>query len=307
MKRIIAVCFAALALSLAGAARGEDAAARAKAAFEEGKELFEAGEYARAADAFRRADAIRPNWKLLYNIGQCEAAAKRFGLALDAFERYLVQGGDEIDRERQGEVREELVRLRDMVGFVRISAPEGAMVLVDGVERGLAPLDRDLPVAASVGHTAEAVVDGETVARRVFQVSGGRTGEVDLTAPTPETREPEPASRKSLLWPVGWVGVGLGGALLVGGGVTGGLALRKDGDLSDECPGGTCYSGSYHLLDQRDRLAAASTALFVTGGAIAAAGAVLLIIDATRGGERSDGADVSLLVGPGGVALTGRF
>lgn len=307
MKRLFAIAACMSALSPAAPAMAEDATAAARAAFEEGKSLFEAGEFAAAAGAFRLADATRPNWRLLYNIGQCEAAARRYGLALDAFERYLVQGGDEIDKERQDEVRDELVRLRNMVGFARVTAPEGAVVVMDGVERGTAPLERDLPVAAAVSHEAEAILDGETVAARTFQVSGGRTVEVDLVAEQAASSEPADMDDPSLLRPLGFVGAGLGAALLVGGGVTGGLALKKDGELDDDCPEGVCYSGSYDLLDRRDRLATASTALFVAGGVVAAAGAVMLILDATRGEGGATEAEVSLLVGPGSVALSGRF
>jgi hypothetical protein len=323
---MLAVAMIGMLLVLAGTARTQDAAAVARAAFEEGKTLFEAGEFERAADAFRRAEAARPNWKLLYNIGQCEAAAKRYGLALDAFEKYLVQGGDEIDRTRQAEVRDELERLRALVGFARLVAPAGAEVLVDGVSRGTAPLERDLPVAASVSHKAQALVGGRVAAERTFQVSGGRTVDVDLIAALPPAAPEERTDRTgpsdrpdrpaaadssepgaSPLRPLGWVGVGLGAALLAGGGITGGLALKKDGELGDECGGNTCFSGSYDLLDQRDRLATASTALFVAGGVVAAAGVVLLIVDAKRGGEPAATEGVALGIGPGAVMLTGRF
>ncbi|HUT78854.1 MAG TPA: hypothetical protein VM285_14250 [Polyangia bacterium] len=316
MKKTFAVAMAGMLFVLAGTAPAQESAAVAKSAFEEGKTLFEAGDFVRASDAFRRADAARPNWKLLYNIGQCEAAARRYGLALEAFEKYLVEGGDEVDRARQTEVREELVRLRDLVGFARVTGPEGAIVIVDGVARGTAPLGRDLPVAASANHKAEAVVDGIAVAERTFQVSGGRTVDVELAATSagPDRSDPSngpvgpaPDPNRSPLKVWGWVAVGVGAALLASGGVTGGLALKKDGELGDECAGNICTSDSYDLLDQRDRLAVASTALFVTGGIVAAAGAVMLFVDGTRDESPAAGTDVSLRVGPGAFALTGRF
>ena len=55
--------------------------------------LYGDKKFKEAADAFRLANHLRRSWKLLYNIGQCEAAAKRYGMALDAFERYVAEGG----------------------------------------------------------------------------------------------------------------------------------------------------------------------------------------------------------------------
>jgi len=103
----------------------------------QGLELFEAQQYSRAAEAFRRAWALKPSWKLLYNIGQAEAAASQYGLALDAFEAYLVEGADDVPAERHEEVLAEIQRLRVLVGVVELSAPGGAELVVDAIERKL--------------------------------------------------------------------------------------------------------------------------------------------------------------------------
>ncbi len=97
----------------------------AKAAFEEGKRHFHAEEFEEAADAFRKAHELKPNWKLLFNIGQSEAAAKRFGLALEAFETYLAQGGDEVQVDRRDEVLSEIKQFRDMTGFLELEGRVG--------------------------------------------------------------------------------------------------------------------------------------------------------------------------------------
>ncbi|MCK9461397.1 MAG: hypothetical protein M0R80_17340 [Proteobacteria bacterium] len=108
MKRPIAWLVAtscAAAVTTAGvASSAQDEADPAKAAFGLGGELFDKGDYAAAADAFREANRLKPSWKLFYNIGQAEAAGRRYGLALEAFERYLIEGGDEIAADRNDEV-----------------------------------------------------------------------------------------------------------------------------------------------------------------------------------------------------------
>ena len=140
---------------------------QAEAAFDRGTAAFKEERFDEAVDAFREAYRLRPSWKILYNIGHGEAACKRYGLALDAFEQYLVKGGDEVPLDRQRAVREEIERLQGLVGYLKVIAPEGAMVSVDGVERDAAPLVRELPVAAAVVHAVTATRGGALQAETV--------------------------------------------------------------------------------------------------------------------------------------------
>jgi tetratricopeptide (TPR) repeat protein len=98
MNRITVWLLAAacgIAITTAGAtARAQKDADPAKAAFAGGSRLFDKGDFPAAAEAFREANRLNPSWKLYYNIGRAEAAAERYGLALEAFEQYLAEGGD---------------------------------------------------------------------------------------------------------------------------------------------------------------------------------------------------------------------
>ena len=76
---------AAAALAVPARAQGEGEA-EAKALYKEGALHFEAGRFEEASKAFRAAYEAKPSWKLQYNIGQSEAAARRYGQALDAFD-----------------------------------------------------------------------------------------------------------------------------------------------------------------------------------------------------------------------------
>ena len=94
MKKTIELYGAVLVALLSSTVFAEDEDPKDKAvqAFQEGKRLYGDKKFKEAADAFRLANHLRRSWKLLYNIGQCEAAAKRYGMALDAFERYVAEG-----------------------------------------------------------------------------------------------------------------------------------------------------------------------------------------------------------------------
>ncbi|MBN2525811.1 MAG: tetratricopeptide repeat protein [Deltaproteobacteria bacterium] len=145
---------------------------KARILFDEGALHFENRDFEKAVVAFRKSYLLKPSWKLLFNIAQSEAAAKRYGLAISAFEKYLAEGGDEIDKQREKDVVEEINLLRARVGSVEIRAPEGALVIVDDIERGIAPLDVKLRVAASVDH--HLVVRGEdSTFTYTFSVNGG--------------------------------------------------------------------------------------------------------------------------------------
>ena len=101
----------------------------------------------------------------------------------------------------------------------------------------------------TVGHThlVELIQDGEPVLTRDVKVAGGVVEVLDLGGeeepPDAETEQPEvePAEQEtSSLDVAGWILLGTGGALLAGGGVVGGLALKQSKTLEDACPGGGC-------------------------------------------------------------------
>ena len=151
----------------------------AKKLFAEGGELFASGQYLASADAFRRAYEASPTWKLLFNLAQSETAAKRYGLAIEAFERYLSEGGDDIDVNRSQNVMAEIQRLRMLVGVLDVSAPEGTVVFVDDVSRGNVPLTGPLRVAVGE-HQLRLAKDGEVLLTRRIAIASGMTTTVSV-------------------------------------------------------------------------------------------------------------------------------
>ncbi|MBN2529791.1 MAG: PEGA domain-containing protein [Deltaproteobacteria bacterium] len=153
----------------------------AKKHFEDAKVFYDARDFDQAVHSFRMAYKYKPTWKLLYNIGQAEAAAKRYGLALDAFEGYLARGGDDIREDRSLEVLDEIKRLRLLVGVLKVSAPIGAEVFVDSINRGSTPLQQILRVAVGE-HLVRVELDSRIILEELIHVSGGMTTSVKATA-----------------------------------------------------------------------------------------------------------------------------
>ena len=307
---------AALVFLCPAAPRADDA----KDEYDRGVAAFTGERYEEAADAFRKAHELKPSWKLFFNIGQSEAAAKRPGLALEAFESYLAQGGDDVPEARREEVLVEVERLRKMVGMAEIQAPEGATVFVDGVERGEAPLLGKLPVAAGVKHTAWAVVNGSVLPQKAFKVTGGDTVTIDLDVkvekepaqvePAPEPIDPvESDDESSGTITIGWVGVGVGGALLIGGAITGGMALNLDSDLDNDCEDEHCLGDRQSDIDKLNTLSLTTDILIVVGAAVAVTGIVLLIVGHKKKGADEEPVALAPAFAPGfaGAVIQGRF
>ncbi len=158
----------------------------ARSLFDDARKLFSEERFTEAAVAFRAAYEANPSWKLLYNIGQCESAAKNYGPALEAFEAYLAMGGDDINEERRKEVETETDRLRRLVGFVTINAPEGATIHIAGMYRGTAPLPGALPVTAGIVQELRVLVGFREIEKRPLKISGMQSLTVDVVDAGPE-------------------------------------------------------------------------------------------------------------------------
>jgi hypothetical protein len=118
---------------------------------------------------------------------------------------------------------------------------------------------------------------------------------------------------------VGWVMVGVGGLVFVGGGATTLIALGVKSSLDDQCPDRRCPPAAYSDLDTYDTLQVLTTVFYVGGALGVATGIALLatapgnrpMATAPRRGEvareRADGVRVSPWVGLGSAGLVGSF
>jgi tetratricopeptide (TPR) repeat protein len=306
----LALAMTAVALALLGptAAAAQDAQGEARALFQLGTEAYDAERYEDALTAFTKADSLSPSWKLAYNIGQCQAALKRYGLALEAFERYLALGGDDVPADRRDEVLAELDRLRKMVGGVLVEGRDGAVLLVDGLERGRTPMNQPVLVTAGVEHRFEIRLGDELLEALTETVRGGATLEIDITpetapvpAPVPSTPD-EPAADAGGLSPL-WFWIGAGATVVFAGGtVAANFAVEKKKRDGIE-------SGSD--LDSAETIQALGITSLALAGAAGIATGVLAFYTDWGGGEEQPAADVQIGAFGGGdgagLAVRGSF
>jgi len=304
----ITMSFGALALA------DEGVDEQAVSAFNKGKEFFRSNRYLEASAAFRKAYGLKKTWKLQYNIGQSEAAAKRYGLALEALEHYLSGGGDEVPQERQQEVISEIERLRSMVGFLEVKGQEGDTVIVNDMERGMVPKTVKLRVAMGTAHVRVMRLSA-TIWKDEVEILGGETTVVDVTeggttkdaATSPVKtddggREKEGGKR---LWT--WVALGVGGAAGIAGGTVGIISINKKNDFMDACKDNSCLPSKKGDRDEVRKLSVTADVLYGVAAAGIIAGVVLFFVEGRTAGEND------LMVAPiaasnsAGIAIAGEF
>jgi hypothetical protein len=313
----------------------------AQVLYKKGVERFKADDYDAASTAFKEAYRLKPTWKIYYNIGQCEAAAKRYGTALESFEAFLAEGGDEIADDRREEVIAEVQRLRQMVGSLTVIAPDGASIFIDGIERGKSPIIGKLLETAGKQHEIWFVEDGEKSEVKLFKINSAETLEINLSEPSPNaSASPRPSDGEGApqspagtsnqdaktgksatgqfdVKPpafAGWLTVGIGAAAVAAGAVMGGLALadKKTIDDSNDCINEHCTSDQSSAIATMQQRSLAADILLFSGGAAAVAGAVLLVVHAKRSKNESS-ASAKLSFSPAlspdfaGMSFTGRF
>ncbi|MBL8684962.1 MAG: PEGA domain-containing protein [Myxococcales bacterium] len=159
----------------ASAAAGQSApgdAERAQRLLAEGIVAFEQGQNDVAIERFEASYRAGRAPVALVNLGQALRASGRVVEAIDAFERYLREGGARVPQERAAAVRETIETLRGQIASLVItSEPAGARVRVDGRDAGTTPLAGPVIVAAGV-HTVELDLAEYVVVRERVRVGG---------------------------------------------------------------------------------------------------------------------------------------
>ncbi len=126
------------------------------------------------------------------------------------------------------------------------------------------------------------------------------------TAPTqtkpasPAEQPPSGSSQRTL----GWVFLGIGGAGLTVGAVSGALVYSKKSalDRSGDCIDNVCASTQHNALESYRTLRTVSTVGFVAGGVAAATGLCFVVTE-----SNSNGVTMSAWMGPASSGLQGRF
>jgi hypothetical protein len=270
LSAMLAFC---LALGWVGRARAADPEREARERYDNAVKLYEEGAYDAALVELNRAAELRPSYKLYYNIGQVRFAMHDYAAAMDAYRRYLEQGGDKLPSSRREQVQKELNELAQRVAklTVEVDVP-GAEILIDDAPAGTSPLSAPLIVNSGIRLVTVRHPDYLPQTRRVT-LAGNVQDRVSFTlvghgaAPTPEAAAGPAGANKSPTAPTTssgpppfavegslgsngspqadqprhhasstamWIGWATTGALAVGATVTGVVTLSKNSKLADD-------------------------------------------------------------------------
>ena len=156
------------------------------------------------------------------------------------------------------------------------------------------------PDADDRGAIEERLMDLRTAQAQAEAVAEAEADEF-LTGDDAVAREPEePAPPPRAVHPAPWVIAGVGGLLLAGAALTGAMARGRHSDaLATEV-----HADRVRLADEADRLALITNVNLGLGAVLVVAGGIWGVVALTRGGGAGD---VTLRIGPGRLALRGRF
>ncbi len=291
----------------------------------EGVNAYQKGDYATAHDKLERAYLLVK----APSLGLWSARAlQKVGKLVEAGERYLevtrlpISGGDAaIQIKAQTDARTELDALTPQIPSILVKVegadPATVSVTLDGAALSSVLIGEKQPVNpgqhrvlgtlgaqhVEAAVTVAAAENGQAVLRFQPVAQGAGT---TMPGPADRAADASNAAKPSATRTIGWVGVGVGGAGIVFGGITGMLALSKHNKLNtdDNCRQGTrCLASETGTVNSYNSLRTLSSIGFIAGGVIGATGLVLLL--SSHPHESTPG--LALLVGPGSAALGGQF
>jgi Tetratricopeptide repeat/PEGA domain len=272
--------------------------------FAQATKLYKDGDFDAALVQFERAYEVKPNYKVLYNIGQTYFQLRQYVEARDAMQRYVKEGGAQVEGERLSAVTKDLADLEKRIANVTINVnATDAAVLVDGKKVGTTPLAG--PVAMSEGQrTVSVEAPNRGVLQRLIRVAGGESQTLNLTVEEAKVivvhtnSDAKPVHLGPVFWTTAIGAIALG----AGAGVTGYVALKAQHDNKDQL---NELGVTPKQLDDSDKRAKnfALTTDILAGAAIVCVGVATVIWISTP----SSKSQMGLAVTPGSANLVGRF
>ncbi|HEX2878301.1 MAG TPA: hypothetical protein VHO25_02070 [Polyangiaceae bacterium] len=326
---ILSLLLALLWTSPAGAQQA--ISEEAKLYFRNGVELLEQNppNYQDAYHQFKRAYESSQSWKVLGNLGLCSLKLERDGEALDHYQKYLEQGGSEVDPEERSAIERDLLLVKGNLVQVDFSSDLPEVQLTDSRQGTSAPpqlytVNGPTSLGLRAGtHTLIARAQGKELRWEVVLAPGQTVSHefkfaepvaVPAAAPASQAVAAPPAAESSssgsTLRTVGFVSAGVGGAALIGGVVTALMKKKNEDDARKQCIGDVCAETAQDKFDKAEKFATMTNILLIGGGVLAATGVTLIVV----GGSQSEGPSSARLSlspamgwGEGGLVAQGAF
>jgi hypothetical protein len=311
------VVLAALLLTSSGQAE-EKISEEAKLYFKNGVELIQQSppNYQDAYYQFKLAHEKSGSWKVLGNLGLCALKLERDGEALQAYADYLKGGGKQIDPEERKAMERDSLLISGNTSVVNLTSDVGEATVLDARAGSSVPPQTykltggslSLRLRAGTHAVTASAPDGKQL-RWDINVTPGQTLEhrfeftavaapapspapapapVVVPPPGPAPATPPPAEepkKGSGLRTVGFVALGVGGAAVIGGVITGLMAKSAESSATKQCKEKVCPTAAESDFDSASSLATVTNVLLIGGGVVAAAGVTLVLVGGSKKGD----------------------
>jgi hypothetical protein len=335
---LLAVSFVLLAP--AAFAQSDADRATARELGKDGQAALDKKDYKTAEDLFHRAESLFHAPTLLLGYARAEAGLGKVVNAAESYSRIIREGVAPgapqvfVDAVTAAKAEIGATQARIATVTITITGPSDPKVTVDDVSVPSAALGVKRPIDPGA-HVVKASADGWDPGQTTFSVADagsasasvamtksavavvaavpGATAAPVSTMPADQTSQPSGAdtgpstSNGSTQRTLGLVGMGVGGAGLVVGAITGVLAMGKHSTLATACGGSTCPASETDTVNSFHSLATISTIGFIAGGVLAAGGAVLFFTAPHASSAPATGASVQPFIGLGTIGAVGRF
>jgi hypothetical protein len=305
---------------------------KAKEYFLAGVEMFQKQNYKGAIEKFKTADKLDPNWKTKFNIGMCHFELKEFPAALSVLSLFVEEGSSDASSDHVDLAINAIVAARSEVFTIRLfDAEEDVKIEVDGEEPMLSP-DRSEVFLTPGKHririwsTTDIYLDetisgvkGEIREYKSFVAqekveTGPGSGEEGGPKKGGEKKARKPGMKPMEL--AGWILLGVAGGALIGGAVSGGLAINERNQMEDlekeyrlkegavpESELEEIKDAAWDHYDKGIVMSRAATALFAVGGAVGAAAIALLVTSKVKGKKKESKVEAAVSVSPMGLVI----
>lgn len=271
--------------------------------FRQAVDEMNARNFASACPLLERSYQLDPKDGTLFTLANCRDLEGKSTLAMGHYRAYLrvfekMTGATrQKHEERASKAQARLTDIEATIPKVKFiwetAPPPESKIIVDGVEFRADTLDVLLPLDPGT-HEIVVQLPGEPNRKRTVTLAKGGSSIIDLTpakpgendVDVPDSGGPKDkiggANKSKKVDPAkigGFVGIGLGAAGLITGGITGYMAMKQKETVDARCNANyICDPVGTAAVDRFRTFGTASTVSFIAGGVLAGVGVTLLLV-----------------------------
>ena len=155
---------------------------KARNDFKKGVELFKAGKLSEALSSFQSSYSLFPHPKTLLNIANCYEVMLNFPSAIEYYNKFLKESGEEIKEEEKKDVEEKVKKLLEKVSTIEFSGEGEIEVIVDD-QKGINLIAPDKIYISAGKHSIVVKKEEKIVYDKTIHSKAGEKETIKITPP----------------------------------------------------------------------------------------------------------------------------